>query len=635
MSAAVQPITNANRRRRSKSINRQLNKVEHQVKQQAKSGRRHRPRNAPPPRVRFTRASRRRSKTRGPSALRVQAGRHSFPSSGDCATCSFHDAYLASFLNPSNPARGPCDNDYATYPHCFKSTTELKFVDSPAIVGQISGLNEDLLDSGNVASGPILNGAFNPSSYQTGTAYMRNGECTIVAAPHFVRSQPNQSNTSYSGYTTRLVAGLTTHDPTTSHTMYATRYGNPGAFVTSPTPNSDVPLNGFNHDMPFDDATTTLQATGGVWNAATFTPSAAYNLIPHRTVGLRLTVEINMPILQVGGQAYGGDNRTLFTSRREDFDMMTVASNPGAAATLTYSRSATVDAAVSIFNSRLTSTSRCNIGKIGSGSRYALDSCFKPSNDRIKEYVNETWQQAASQNTENYTGAAIPTSTYVQPQPGRPYLMSWGSFVTNRPIAFIRLTGIPVGATARVGIDWGVEMVIDNSGPLALLMEAARFNPGFWVNWGALNGVIAAGYLGQPLANAVMVSSEVRNGLRGQLGSVPTQVGRASNPSNYGIGAADQLPEAQAKIIASGTMRPSDFMPTSSGWKSKVANGLVNAGATLLGEALATAIPGSGVVSRAAARYVGNLAASASSPDMQVPLAIMDTVDPYANFPSD
>jgi hypothetical protein len=638
MSAAAQPVTNVKPRRRNNRINKQLNKIEHQIKQQevpSRNGNRRRRRNAPPPRVRFTRASRVRSKTRGSSALRVRAGRHSFPSAGDCATCSFHDAYLASFLNPKCPARGPCDHDFATYPHTFMSTTELKFVETPAVDGQVSGLNEDLLDSGNVGAGPVLNGAFNNTAYQTGTAYMKNGECTIVAAPHFVRAQPNQLNTAYKNYTSYLVAGLTTVDPTTSHTLYATRSGNPGSFNTSSLANQDVPLQGFNANLPFDTAPGQQTLQAATWNATSFATDFAYNMPSHRTVGLRLTVEVNMPILTVGGQAYGGDNRSLYTERREDFDMTTTSQATGVASTLPVGRAAVVPPATSIFNSRLTSTSRCNIGKIGSGSAYTLDVCFKPSNNRIKEYIDETWQEAAAVMTAPYVGVALPTSTLVPPQPGRPFMTNWGSFVCNRPVAFIRLTGLPAGATARVGVDWAVEIVIDNNGPLALLVEAARFNPGFWVNWGAINGVIAAGYLGQPLANAAQVSGEIRNGLRGQAGSVATEVGRALNPNNYGIGAANQLPQAQSMIVSNGIMRPNDFMPTPNGWKSKVASGLMQAGATLFGEAVSAALPGAGMAARAAAQFAGRAVGNALiGPDMQVPLAIADTVDPYANFPA-
>lgn len=380
-----------------------------------------------------------RNRNRG---RRTQA-RRSIPQSQVMAAVSDelkHEAcLLASFTDPSKPARGPGgQSQYGTVVATLTAFQTMT-LQAPSATHYHYGKNLEL------GSGPTY-------------SVNKDGDLAIIVNPHAMV---------YASETTVTASGIRvgmTRDPSASNALdsailpYATNDGD----QTTNQECARTPLQTFAAGFP-----------GGydVDNTVTTELISALS-VPFRTVGLRSTLTVNQPALDAQGEVYAFDNNELFSMGSTRMIDLTHGEP-------THHEPPQLALGLEPIHYRRA----IPCGSFSNGSTY--ECCWLPINDKASEFQH--YLAYASSPDDLHQAKSADTGNSI------------GHQLMNTPALIFVLKGLNTSnssPTLTLATTWSIEVAIDLQGPLGWLARNSKTVPRFLPDWGQLQGVRCAGPLG-------------------------------------------------------------------------------------------------------------------------------------------
>lgn len=460
------------------------------------------------------------------------------------------EQYLYGFTDPENAAPGPGDAQYSTFVARHRGYTDMTISDLPNDTH--TGLNYKMLavPPWQFDSPGVLNSADNTGVYTDDKAYRgtNTNPITFVACPHIPRAMAGfkssgiPDDNGVQPFVSRFVQGFQCSNLLFGQGAYSNSWHEADATLSTNENSWMKPLK--NYDMEFFNTRAVNEATQKAPNATDIVETASTHLVRHRLVGLKIAVECNSPALTVTGQVVGGDNRQLYgvmseIVRRDNTGGSLITAN---STTTDVIADYGLDPSEEVFTGRTFAQSRRDLGALSHGARY--ESVFIPASDHVLGWSTIPAAKAA------FSGPTESATESVTPQVNGGWNLDTAHFAYQRladmclniPMAYITVSGAPVGTTFRVYTTCAIEYVVLNDSPLALVREAARMQKRFQPDWGEL-AVLPSACCGScgTAARAVTTAPALKHGAAAAAGFLLRETGRKVDTEMYTIGAGNAV----------------------------------------------------------------------------------------------
>lgn len=460
------------------------------------------------------------------------------------------EQYLYGFTDPENAAPGPGDAQYSTFVARHRGYTDMTISDLPNDTK--AGLNYKMLattpwtfDSAGVLAGSDNTGVYTDDKAYRGT---NTNPVTFVACPHIPRAMAGFASSGIPDdngvqpFVSRFVQGFQCSNILFGQAAYSNTWVDADGTSSTNTNSWMKPLK--NYDMEFFNTRAVSEATQKAPNVTDVVDRASTHLVRHRLVGLKIAVECNSPALTVTGQVVGGDNRQLFgvmpeTVRRDNSGSGFINAN---STTTDVIADYGLDPSEEVFVGKVFAQSRRDLGALSHGQRY--ESVFIPASDHVLGWSTIPAAKAAfSGPSETATSTEAPQVHGGWPLDTAHYAYQrLADMCMNIPMAYITISGSPVGTTFRVYTTCAIEYVVLNDSPLALVREAARMQKRFQPDWGEL-AILPSACCGAcgTAARAVTSAPALKHGAAAAAGFLMRETGRKVDTEMYTIGAGNAV----------------------------------------------------------------------------------------------
>lgn len=481
------------------------------------------------------------------------------------------DAYLWGFMDPLHPSQGPGDANFATHVQIHSSSTRMTITRNSGTYNGLTGINTALALDASIPSAatPRLNGASTPAlADPTVHPIAADGDTiTFVACPHYVRTTAGRpsgktmaeaSITPPVGYGVldTMRSGFAISGPAA---YAATMYANVGGTVATPITTNNVlmtPFNGYDTEphqvlVPFKGSqnSTTYSVLGGA-------------MVRHRTVGLKISVEIDSPALTLQGRAVGGCNNVAYASQMEQETIVnatstTATNGSGTEAIIEMLSEDNTPMTEDIFLGQTLTNAKRDLGPLEHQQYY--EAIFLPTSDRVLQWNTNAGRYTAlnvlkdSITTSFNDCTASPTDRV-----STCFIKNIGTLFSNVPMAYVTMSGIPPGGALSgalmvcVKTSWAVEYVVENQGPLAMIRNEARLNHRFMIDWGMLSKCCTAGRKHECCTRNLTCCKPLFRGFLQASDAMPKVKMSAINPTNYQIG----VPSGTEYIASKSGIKP-------------------------------------------------------------------------------
>lgn len=404
------------------------------------------------------------------------------------------EAYLASFIDPQHPARGPGSSNYPTVLGTFKASTAVNLTSS--VAAEATG--------------------FRPPATQFPWG---NGASILIVTPHIPALTLSGGTALAAGDVPQLTnVGICSGFIVEPHIAMQDVVYNSSSYAR--------PLSNFQSNLP--DLVNNLMnpvVTGGDdWIAN------AGSCISFRTVGLRATITVTDPLTAATGMVFAGDNGDYFMEGAEprfEFDTIAGAAptayqvGPGTGSTNT---TAAPNATLAERNLRPRVT---QAGAFMKGEIY--EASWLPTSDRAITYADRV-PIVPGETAAGWSGAA-------NDQVPQWMQTTLGELLVNQGACMFDLSGLRDGATFNVDVTWSVEMQVEPTSSIGFLLSEARFAPRFVPDWMEYACCCPGGLLGSTMHHYSNCQRKAAgflvNASGMQLGHPPSATGNGAVPTNH------------------------------------------------------------------------------------------------------